>query len=123
MVRLVTAFSLLRTKAPRIVHPSAALWKRFSAVDRHMIVIVTGRFLSKVALKASGCELIFTEKVSGKSTNCRNEFKRLMRALKHGDTVVVTKPARVAAGGGDLVERGRTWRHGHVGRDGDEARI
>jgi hypothetical protein len=33
-----------------------------------MIVIVTGRFLSKVALKAAGCELIFTEKVSGKST-------------------------------------------------------
>jgi Resolvase, N terminal domain len=71
------------------VHPSAALWKRFSAVDRHRIVIVTGRFLSKVALKAAGCELIFTEKISGKSTNGRNEFKRLMRALRPGDTVVV----------------------------------
>jgi Resolvase, N terminal domain len=120
MVRLVTAFSLLRTKAPRIVHPSAALWKRFSAVDRHMISHSNGSLLSKVALKASGYELIFTEKVSGKSTNGRNEFKRLVRALKHGDTVVVT---RLAAGGGDVVERGRTWRHGHVSRDGNEARI
>ena len=43
------------------------------------------------ALKAAGCATIFTERVSAKSTNNRTEFKRLMRALKSGDTVVVTK--------------------------------
>ena len=43
------------------------------------------------ALKAAGCETIFTEKVSGKSTDNRTEFKRLMRALRPGDIVVVTK--------------------------------
>ena len=48
------------------------------------------------ALKAAGCTTIFTEKVSGKSTNGRTEFKRLMRALKPGDTVVVTKLDRLA---------------------------
>jgi DNA invertase Pin-like site-specific DNA recombinase len=55
------------------------------------------------ALKAAaGCDLIFTEKVSGKSTNGRSEFKRLMRALKPGDTVVVTKLDRLARSSRDL---------------------
>ena len=43
------------------------------------------------ALKAAGCERIFSEKMSGKSTNGRREFERLIRALVPGDTVVVTK--------------------------------
>lgn len=34
------------------------------------------------ALKAAGCARIFTEKVSGKSTDGRTEFKKLMRALE-----------------------------------------
>lgn len=54
------------------------------------------------ALKAAGCETIFTEKVSGKSTNGRAEFKRLMRALKPGDSVVVTKLDRLARSSRDL---------------------
>src|SRR5580704_14288286 len=53
-------------------------------------------------LKAAGCNLIFTEKVSGKSTNGRTEFSRLMRALKSGDTVVVTKLDRLARSSRDL---------------------
>jgi hypothetical protein len=48
------------------------------------------------ALKAAGCTTIFTERVSAKSTNNRTEFNRLMRALKPGDTVVVTKLDRLA---------------------------
>ena len=32
-------------------------------------------------LKAAGCERIFSEKASGKSTNGRREFGKLMRAL------------------------------------------
>ena len=55
------------------------------------------------ALKAAGCEKIFTEKVSGKSTEGRTEFKRLMRALLPGDTVVVTKLDRLARSGRDLL--------------------
>jgi DNA invertase Pin-like site-specific DNA recombinase len=54
-------------------------------------------------LKAGGCGTIFTEKVSGKSTNGRTEFKRLMRALKPGDTVVVTKLDRLARSSRDLL--------------------
>jgi DNA invertase Pin-like site-specific DNA recombinase len=37
-------------------------------------------------LKAAGCERIFSEKVSGKSTNGRREFDRLMKALLPGDS-------------------------------------
>ena len=55
------------------------------------------------ALKAAGCETIFTEKVSGKSTDNRTEFKRLMRALRPGDIVVVTKLDRLARSSRDLL--------------------
>src|SRR6202021_2612434 len=54
------------------------------------------------ALKAAGCTTIFTERVSAKSTNNRTEFKRLMRALKPGDAVVVTKLDRLARSSRDL---------------------
>ena len=55
------------------------------------------------ALKAAGCERIFTEKASGKSTDGRPEFKRLMKALNPGDTVVVTKLDRLARSSCDLL--------------------
>lgn len=55
------------------------------------------------ALKAAGCERIFTEKASGKSTDGRTEFKRLMKAILPGDTVVVTKLDRLARSSRDLL--------------------
>jgi DNA invertase Pin-like site-specific DNA recombinase len=55
------------------------------------------------ALKAAGCERIFTEKASGKSTDGRPEFKRLMKILNPGDTVVVTKLDRLARSSRDLL--------------------
>jgi DNA invertase Pin-like site-specific DNA recombinase len=59
--------------------------------------------LQIAALKAAGCERIFSEKASGKSTNGRTEFKRLMKALNPGDTVVVTKLDRLARSSRDLL--------------------
>ena len=41
------------------------------------------------APKAAGCERIFSEKASGRSTNGRPEFAKLMKALNHGDVVTV----------------------------------
>jgi len=46
-------------------------------------------------LEAAGCDLIFTEKVTGKSTNGCTEFERLMPALKPGIVVVTDRPAQV----------------------------
>jgi DNA invertase Pin-like site-specific DNA recombinase len=47
-------------------------------------------------LKAAGCERIFSEKRSGKSAQDRPKFRKLMRALVPGDTVVVSKLDRSA---------------------------
>jgi DNA invertase Pin-like site-specific DNA recombinase len=54
------------------------------------------------ALKAAGCERIFSEKASGKSRDGRQEFAKLMRALAPGDAVVVTKLDRLARSSRDL---------------------
>jgi DNA invertase Pin-like site-specific DNA recombinase len=54
------------------------------------------------ALKAAGCGRIYSEKVSGKSTDGRREFKRLMKDLLPGDTVVVAKLDRLARSSRDL---------------------
>jgi DNA invertase Pin-like site-specific DNA recombinase len=53
-------------------------------------------------LEQAGCERIFREKASGKSTNGRSEFKRLMKALVPGDVVMVTKLDRLARSSRDL---------------------
>jgi DNA invertase Pin-like site-specific DNA recombinase len=54
------------------------------------------------ALRAAGCERILSEKASGKSTNGRPEFARLMKALRHGDVVTVVKLDRLARSSRDL---------------------
>jgi DNA invertase Pin-like site-specific DNA recombinase len=54
------------------------------------------------ALKAAGCDKIFSEKASGKSTSSRREFDKLMRALLPGDTVTVTRLDRLARSSRDL---------------------
>jgi DNA invertase Pin-like site-specific DNA recombinase len=65
------------------------------------------------ALKAAGCERIFSEKASAQSTKGRCEFNKLMKALLPGDTVVVSKLDRLARNSrdlhnilGELAERG-----------------
>jgi DNA invertase Pin-like site-specific DNA recombinase len=54
------------------------------------------------ALKAAGCDKIYSEKVSGKNTKDRREFNRLMKALLPGDVVVVSKLDRLARSTRDL---------------------
>ena len=54
------------------------------------------------ALEAAGCERIFSEKASGKSTGGRREFEKLKRVLLPGDAVVVTKLDRLARSSRDL---------------------
>ena len=54
------------------------------------------------ALKAAGCEKIYSEKQSGKSRDGRPEFGKLMKALLPGDTVVVTKLDRLVRSSRDL---------------------
>ena len=54
------------------------------------------------ALKAAGCERIYSEKASGKSTKGRPEFAKLMKAVNYGDVVTVMKLDRLARSSRDL---------------------
>src|SRR6516164_997029 len=54
------------------------------------------------ALKAAGCERIYSEKQSGKSTDGRRQFEKLMKELLPGDIVMVTKLDRLARSSRDL---------------------
>jgi DNA invertase Pin-like site-specific DNA recombinase len=54
------------------------------------------------ALKAAGCEKIYSEKVSGKAMKGRREFDKLLKALLPGDVVVVAKLDRLARSTRDL---------------------
>ena len=55
------------------------------------------------ALKVAGCERIYSEKASGKSTNGRPQLAKMLKALLPGDVVVVTKLDRVARSARDLL--------------------
>ncbi len=55
------------------------------------------------ALKAVGCERIYSEKASGKSTNGRHELSKALRALKPGDTLIVVRLDRLARSIRDLL--------------------
>jgi DNA invertase Pin-like site-specific DNA recombinase len=54
-------------------------------------------------LKAAGCERIFREKASGKSTNGRHELSKAMRSLKPSDVLVTVKLDRLARSIRDLL--------------------
>jgi DNA invertase Pin-like site-specific DNA recombinase len=86
---------------PKDYIPKWSLWMRYGYAR---VSTAKQDYSAQVdALKAAGCERIFTEKASGKSTNGRAEFGRLMKALEPGDTVVVTKLDRLARSSRDLL--------------------
>jgi DNA invertase Pin-like site-specific DNA recombinase len=55
-------------------------------------------------LKAAGCQRIFAEKASGKSTNGRHELNKAVRALQPGDTLVTVRVDRLARSIRDLLQ-------------------
>jgi DNA invertase Pin-like site-specific DNA recombinase len=54
------------------------------------------------ALKAAGCGVIRSEKVSGSSTAGRAELRNLLDFIRKGDTLVVTRIDRLARSIADL---------------------
>jgi len=55
------------------------------------------------ALKAAGCDKIYSEKVSAKSIDKRSQFQKLMRDVLPGDVVVITKLDRLCRSTRDLL--------------------
>lgn len=58
--------------------------------------------LQEAALKAAGCEVIRSEKVSGTTRQGRSELATLLDFIRKGDTLVVTRVDRLARSIGDL---------------------
>lgn len=54
------------------------------------------------ALVAAGCEKVFAEKVSGRSTNGREELAHVLDFVRDGDTLIVTRLDRLARSVSDL---------------------
>jgi DNA invertase Pin-like site-specific DNA recombinase len=67
-------------------------------------VSTTGQDLSvqQTALKAAGCEVIRSEKVTGTRRDGRTELAVLMEFLRAGDTLVITRIDRLARSVKDL---------------------
>jgi DNA invertase Pin-like site-specific DNA recombinase len=58
--------------------------------------------IQEAALKAAGCEIIRSEKVSGNSVNGRDELKTILDFIRKGDVLMVTRIDRLARSIGDL---------------------
>src|ERR1700722_18364877 len=56
----------------------------------------------KEALKAAGCEVVFTEKASGAKTD-RAALRKAVARLEDGDTLIVTRLDRLARSTRDLL--------------------
>lgn len=70
-------------------------YARVSTTDQNLTV-------QEEALRAAGCDVIRTEKVSGTTRNGRAELETLLQFLRPGDTLMVTRVDRLARSIGDL---------------------
>lgn len=67
-------------------------------------VSTTGQSLEvqQEQLDTAGCEKVFAEKVSGRSTSGREQLAEVLDFVRQGDTLVVTRLDRLARSVGDL---------------------
>lgn len=70
-------------------------YARVSTTDQDLTVQLN-------ALKAAGCDVIRSEKVTGTTTEGRAELQTLIEFLRPGDTLIVTRIDRLARSIGDL---------------------
>src|ERR1700756_2330876 len=70
-------------------------YARVSTTDQDLAI-------QQAALKAAGCEVIRSEKMSGTSRDGRTELATLLDFIRRGDTLVVTRIDRLARSIGDL---------------------
>ena len=74
---------------------SSVGYARVSTTDQNLELQLT-------ALKAAGCDVIRSEKVSGISTNGRAELRTILEFIRKGDVLVVTRIDRLARSIADL---------------------
>jgi DNA invertase Pin-like site-specific DNA recombinase len=66
--------------------------------------------IQQAALKAAGCQIVRSEKLSGKTRDGRTELATLLEFVREGDTLVVTRIDRLARSIGDLQDIVRALR-------------
>jgi DNA invertase Pin-like site-specific DNA recombinase len=72
-------------------------YARVSSTDQDLTVQIE-------ALKAAGCEVIRSEKVSGTSRQGRHELEALLEFIRQNDVLCVTRIDRVSRSLGDLLD-------------------
>ena len=77
--------------------------------------------LQLTALKAAGCDVIRSEKVSGTSTQGRAELRTLLDFIRKGDVLTVTRIDRLARSIADLAVIVRELEVQRRGAQGDRA--
>ncbi len=70
-------------------------YARVSTIDQDLTI-------QQEALAAAGCEIVRSEKVSGTSTQGRDELNNLLEFVREGDELVVTRVDRLARSVYDL---------------------
>lgn len=70
-------------------------YARVSTLDQDLTI-------QEEALKAAGCEIVRSEKVSGTSTKGRDELRNLLDFTRSGDVILVTRVDRLARSIADL---------------------
>ncbi len=76
-------------------------YARVSSDDQNLEV-------QEAALRAAGCQTIWSDKRSGTTTEGRAELNRLLELVRRGDTVIVTRIDRLARSIADLAAIVRT---------------
>jgi DNA invertase Pin-like site-specific DNA recombinase len=67
-----------------------------------------GQSLAVQLEKLSGCERIFSEKISGRSADAREELQHCLQWVRDGDVLIVTKLDRLARSTRDLLNIANT---------------
>jgi len=78
-------------------------YARVSSIDQDLTVQLE-------ALRAAGCDVIRSEKITGTSTEGRAELRTLLDFIRPGDTLMVTRIDRLARSIGDLQDIVRALR-------------
>src|SRR5579864_1902526 len=70
-------------------------YARVSSIDQDLTI-------QETALKAAGCQIVRSEKVSGTKRQGRDELELLLQFVRPGDELLVTRIDRLARSIGDL---------------------
>src|SRR5215213_7107565 len=80
---------------PEVTHMARIGYARVSSTDQNLALQIE-------RLKAAGCEMVRSEKVTGSTRQGRSELASIITFLRPGDELVVTRIDRLARSIGDL---------------------